>query len=64
MQCPVCGKFFVERDVFQKLCSIECFTRAQREKLNYCSPMDFNIYLNGEEVKCDNKHSDDKNAGE
>lgn len=51
MQCPQCGKFFVERDVFERFCSIECFTKAQLETLRHTPTSHFKIYHNGEEVK-------------
>ena len=51
MQCLQCGKFFVEHDVTEKYCSIECFTRAQLDSIHFCSPIHFKIYCNDEEVK-------------
>lgn len=51
MQCPQCGKWFTGKDINETFCSIERFTKAQLERINYCSPKDFKIYHNGEEVK-------------
>lgn len=50
MQCPQCGKFFVEWDIYQKYCSLECYTKAQVDSLRI-APTTFNLYHNGEEVK-------------
>jgi len=51
MQCKQCGKWFVAKDIYEQFCSIECFTKAQRESLHYASPKDLKLYHNGEEVK-------------
>lgn len=51
MQCKQCGKWFVARDIYEQFCSIECFTKAQRESLYYSSPREFKLYHDGEEAK-------------
>ena len=51
MQCLQCGKFFVEHDIYERYCSIECFTKAQIETLKLSPVSHFKIYYNGEEVK-------------
>ena len=51
MQCPQCGKFFVELDIYERYCSIECFTKAQLETLKQTPVSHLKIYHNGEEVK-------------
>lgn len=50
MQCKQCGKWFVAKDIYEQFCSIECFTRAQRDTVTYCPPT-MRLYHNGEEVK-------------
>lgn len=63
MQCPQCGKFFVERDIYERYCSIECFTKAQRQTLKQTPISHLKIYHNDEEVKTIDfskvKHVDD-----
>ena len=51
MQCKQCGKWFVEHDIYEQFCSVECFTKAQRDSLHYSSPRDLKLYHDGEEVK-------------
>lgn len=49
MQCKQCGKWFVEKSVDEIYCSIECWNRAQCERIK--NHLTMKIYLDGEEVK-------------